>query len=196
MTINPIQKVSNKFQYRAIGIIYGLYKPLNEVHINKGVIVDKEGTVLDTVVLGKTISLLKKYIDLKDNHYWIVYPRNKSISKLHLQINGIWDPKKLNNFVADKSNDNKSLLDEMNLQDNYFSIRGKLIYVNSPKKEFIVRVCTSNKNSKQSNNSFKVSLKGVIPMDFLNSFVSVDTIREGNTLNLTSHEVVEGKSFE
>ena len=196
MTINPIQKVSNKFQYRAIGIIYGLYKPINEVHINKGVIVDKEGTVLDTVVLGKTISLLKKYIDLKDNHYWIVYPRNKSISKLHLQINGIWDPKKLNNFVADKSNDNKSLLDEMNLQDNYFSIRGKLIYVNSPKKEFIVRVCTSNKNSKQSNNSFKVSLKGVIPMDFLNSFVSVDTIREGNTLNLTSHEVVEGKSFE
>lgn len=196
MTINPIQKVSNKFQYRAIGIIYGLYKPLNEVHINKGVIVDKEGTVLDTVVLGKTISLLKKYIDLKDNHYWIVYPRNKSTSKIHLQINGIWDPKNLNDYSADKSKDNESLLNVMNLQDNYFSIRGKLIYVNSPKKEFIVRVCTSNKNSKQSNNSFKVSLKGVIPMDFLNSFVSVDTIREGNTLNLTSHEVVEGKSFE
>ena len=196
MTMNPIQKVSNKLQYRAIGIIFGIYKPLNHVQINKGVIVDKDGTALDAVVLGKTIPLLKKYIDLKENHYWIVYPRNKSTSKIHLQINGIWDPKNLNDYSEDNANDNESLLNVMNLQDNYFSIRGKLIYVNSLKKEIVVKICSSNKNNKQSNNSFKISLKGEIPMDSLNSFISIDALRKDNTLNLTSYEIVEGKSFE
>ena len=196
MTLNPIQEVSNKLQFRAIGIICGLYKPLNDVHINKGLIVDKDGTVLDAVVLGKTIPLLKKYIDLKENHYWIVYPRNKNTSKLHLQINGIWDPKNLNNDESNEPKDNEALLNVMNLQNNFFSIRGKLIYVNSSEKELIIKIFSSTKNNKTSNNSFKISLKGEIPMEYLNSFVSLDTIRKGNSLNLLSYEVVERKSLE
>ena len=196
MIRNPIQEVSNKLQYRAIGITHGVYKPMNDENINKGSIVDKNETVLDTVVLGRAIPLMKKYIDLKKNHYWIVYPRNKNTSKLHLQIAGIWDPINLNSEGSDTHKDNEALLNLINLQDNFFSIRGKLIYVNSPKKELVVKICSSNKNNKQSNNSFKISLKGEIPMDSLNSFVSIDALRKDNTLNLTSYEVVEGKSFE
>ena len=196
MTRNPIQQVSNKLQYRAIGIIYGIYKPLNDKNINKGSIKDKNGTILDTVVLGKNIPLIRKYIDLKKNYYWIVYPRNKNTDNLHLQIAGIWDPENLNNEEGNVSRNNEELLNLLNLRDNFFSIRGKLVYVNAQAKEVTIKIKSSNKNNKQNNNSFKISLKGEISMDSINSFVSIDTIREGNTLNLTSYEVVEGKSFE
>ncbi len=193
MTRNPIQKVSSKLQYRAIGIISGIYKPVGEDNINKGFILDRDGTTIDSVVLGKTIPLIKKYIDLKKNHYWIVYPRNKNIEKLHLQINGIWDPKNLNKNEDKTFKDNEALLDFMNLQDNFFSIRGKLIYINSQKKEIIIKVCSSVKKNKSINTSFKIFLRGEIPMNSLNSFVSIDAIRKGNTLNLKKYEVVEEK---
>ena len=191
MTDNPIQKVSNELQYRAIGIVNGIYKPLNNENINKGQIVDKNGNMLDTVVLGKTIPLIKKYIDLNNYHYWVVYPRNKNTSRLHLQINGIWDPQNLNKG-SENSTDKDALLNIMNLQDNFFSIRGKLIYVNSQEKEIIVKICSSNKNKNQ-NNSFKIFLKGEISMDILNSFVSLETLRNGNALTLTSYEVIKKK---
>tara|TARA_Y100001968_G_scaffold43410_1_gene33396 strand:- start:10437 stop:11030 length:594 start_codon:yes stop_codon:yes gene_type:complete len=195
MTRNPIQQVSNKLQYRAIGIISGVYKPFNEKDINKGSIKDENGIILDTVVLGKNIPLIKKYIDLKKNHYWIVYPRNKNTDKLHLQIAGIWDPKNLNNEEADVSKNNEELLDSLNLKNNFFSIRGKLVYVNAREKELIIKIKASKKN-KKPNNSFKITLKGEISMDSINSFVSLDTMREGNALSLKSYQVVEGKSFE
>ena len=191
MTRNPIQEVSNKLQYRAIGITHGVYKPMNDENINKGSIVDKNETVLDTVVLGRAIPLMKKYIDLKKNHYWIVYPRNKNTSKLHLQIAGIWDPINLNSEGSDSSKDNEALLNLMNLQDNFFSIRGKLIFVNTARKELIIKIYSSNKSKRQNNNSFKISLKGEIPKDFINSFISVDTLRNGNTLFLKNYEVIE-----
>ena len=190
MTRNPIQEVSNKLQYRAIGITQGVYKPINDENINKGSIVDKNETVLDTVVLGRAIPLMKKYIDLKKNHYWIVYPRNKNTSKLHLQIAGIWDPINLNNEGRDTHKDNEALLNLMNLQDNFFSIRGKLIFVNTAGKELILKIYSSHKSKKQ-NNSFKISLKGEIPKDFINSFISIDTLRNGNTLFLKNYEVIE-----
>ena len=192
MTRNPIQEVSNKLQYRAIGITHGVYKPMNDENINKGSIVDKNETVLDTVVLGRAIPLMKKYIDLKKNHYWIVYPRNKNTSKLHLQIAGIWDPINLNSEGSDTHKDNEALLNLINLQDNFFSIRGKLIFVNTAGKELIIKIYSSNKSKRQNNNnSFKISLKGEIPKDFINSFISIDTLRKGNTLFLKNYEVIE-----
>tara|TARA_Y100001970_G_scaffold200773_1_gene244237 strand:+ start:8813 stop:9409 length:597 start_codon:yes stop_codon:yes gene_type:complete len=196
MTRNPIQQVSNKLQNRAIGIIFGEYKPLNEENINKGSITDKSGNQLDAVVLGKTIPLIKKYVDLKKSHYWIVYPRNKNTEKLHLQISGIWDPNNLNKEEGEVSKNNEELLNILNLKDNFFSIRGTLIYVNSKAKEIVLKIKSSYKFNKQNNNSFKISLKGEISRDFINTFVSVDASREGNALNLTSYEVIEGKSLE
>ena len=196
MTRNPIQQVSNKLQNRAIGIIFGEYKPLNEENINKGSITDKSGNQLDAVVLGKTIPLIKKYVDLKKSHYWIVYPRNKNTEKLHLQISGIWDPNNLNKEEGGVSKNNEELLNILNLKDNFFSIRGTLIYVNSKAKEIVLKIKSSYKFNKQNNNSFKISLKGEISRDFINTFVSVDASREGNALNLTSYEVIEGKSLE
>ena len=77
MIKNPIQEVTNVLQYRAIGIVRGVYKPNNKDQLNRGKLTDKDGNAIDAVVLGKALSLIKKYINLENDHFWIVYPRNK-----------------------------------------------------------------------------------------------------------------------
>ena len=101
MLKNPIPKVTNKFQFRAIGIIHGKYTPNDFEQLNRGFLTDGKGEKIETVVLGKALSLLKKYIDLKKSYYWIVYPKNKNTQNLHLQVVGIWDPYQLNDFQND-----------------------------------------------------------------------------------------------
>jgi len=75
MLKNPIPKVSNQLQYRAIGIINGKFTPHDDEQLNKGFLIDNKGEKIETVVLGKALSLLKKYIDLKKSYYWVVYPK-------------------------------------------------------------------------------------------------------------------------
>ena len=192
MIKNPIQEVTNKLQYRAIGIVNGVYKPENVVQLNRGTITDKEGKIIETVILGKVLSLVKKYITLEKNYFWIVYPRNKNINNLHLQVAGIWDPYHLNK--VDRKNSEKDpneLLKELNLKDNYFSIRGELIYVNTKKKEVVIKICSSSSLKRLKNNTFKITIVGEIPLEFLNNFVSLDVIRDSNTLRMVKYEVIE-----
>ena len=192
MIKSPIQEVTNKLQYRAIGIVNGIYKPNNIDQINRGVLTDSEGKILETVVLGKAISLIKKYINLEKNYFWIVYPRNKNTSNLHLQVAGIWEPYQLNKF--DKINIEKNpnqLLEELNLNNNYFSIRGELVYVNTQKKEVVIKICSSPLSKRLKNNTFKLVVEGEIPIQFLKNFVSLDVIRYGNTLRMLKYEVIE-----
>jgi len=192
MVKSPIQKVTNKLQYRAIGIVNGVYKPQNLDQINRGTLKDNEGNVLETVVLGKALSLIKKYINLEKNYFWIVYPRNKNTSNLHLQITGIWDPHSLDAISKDNSKkDQNTLLNELNLSDNYFSIRGELVYVNTQKKQLVVKISTSPISKKLKNNTFKITIEGEISLQFLNSFVSLDVLREGKTLQMIKYEVIE-----
>ena len=82
MIKNPIQKVTNKLQYRAIGIVKGVYKPDNKEQLNRGILTDNQGKKIETVVLGKALSLIKKYINLESDYFWIVYPRNKNTNSL------------------------------------------------------------------------------------------------------------------
>jgi len=125
MLKNPIPKVTNKLQYRAIGIVHGKFIPVSSEIINRGFLVDDKGEKIETVVLGKALSLLKKHIDFKKSYFWVVYPKNKNTQNLHLQVAGIWDPYQLNNFISDSSKSNFSkLLEELDLKDNYFSVRG------------------------------------------------------------------------
>ena len=123
MIKNPIREVTNKLQYRAIGIVKGIYKPNNKEQLNRGTITDKDGKIIDTVILGKALSLIKKYINLEKNYFWVVYPRNKNTDNLHLQIAGIWDPYQLNQVDNNLEKDPNELLEELNLSNNYFSIR-------------------------------------------------------------------------
>ena len=192
MLKNPIPKVTNKLQYRAIGIINGKFTPNENNQFNRGYLIDSKGEKIETVVLGKALSLLKKHINLEKNYFWIVYPKNKNTQNLHLQVAGIWDPYQLNDFPNDSSKTNFSkLLKELDLKDNYFSIRGELVFVNTQKKEIVIKICSALKLQNLKNKNFKLVIKGELSLELLNSFVSLDVIRDGNSLELFNYEVIE-----
>jgi len=194
MIKSPIQKVTENLQNRAIGIIYGSYKPSNSESLNKGILKDQNNLPLDTVVLGKTLPLIKKYIDFNKKYFFIVYPRNKNSDSLHLQIAGIWDPNSLNKEQKDYSQNTHEILKNFDLKDNYFSIRGKLIFVKIPEKEVIIKI-TPSKLLNNKNKSFKLILKAELPLNLINSFLSIDALREGNALRMENFEVIENKSI-
>ena len=192
MLKNPIPKVTSQLQFRAIGIINAKFIPHDSEQFNRGVLTDNKGEKIDAVVLGKALSLLKKHIDLKKSYFWVVYPKNKNTQKLHLQVAGIWDPYQLNNFSNDSSKKNFSnLLEELDLKDNYFSVRGELVFVNNKNKEIVIKVCVNSKLKNLKNKNFKLVIKGEISLEFLNSFVSLDVIRDGNSLKLIKYEVIK-----
>ena len=192
MLKNPIPKVTDQLQNRAIGIINGKFTPHVNDQLNRGFLIDNKGEKIETVVLGKALSLLKKHIDLKKSYYWIVYPKNKNTQNLHLQVAGIWDPYQLNDFISDSSNTNfTKLLEELDLKDNYFSVRGELVFVNTQKKEIVIKICSASKSKKLRNKNFKLVIKGELSLELLHSFVSLDINREGNSLKLIKYEVIE-----
>ena len=191
MIKNPIQEVTNKLQYRAIGIVKGIYKPNNKDQLNRGTLTDKDGNIIDTVILGKALPLIKKYINLDKNYFWIVYPRNKSTNNLHLQVAGIWDPYQLNQVDNNSEKDPNEILEELNLSNNYFSIRGELVYVNTQKKEVVIKICSSPTSKRSKDPTFKIIVEGEISLQFLKNFVSLDVIRHGNTLRLVKYEVIK-----
>ena len=192
MLKNPIPKVTNKLQYRAIGIINGKFTPNDNNQLNRGFLIDSKGEKIETVVLGRALSLLKKHINLEKSYFWIVYPKNKNTQNLHLQVAGIWDPYQLNDFPNDSSKTNFSkLLKELDLKDNYFSIRGELVFVNTQKKEIVIKICSALKLKNLKNKNFKLVIKGELSLELLNSFVSLEVIRDGNSLELFNYEVIE-----
>ena len=192
MLKNPIPQVTNQLQYRAIGIINGKFTPHNSEQLNRGFLIDNKGEKIETVVLGKALSLLKKHIDLKKSYYWIVYPKNKNTQNLHLQVAGIWDPYKLNDFPNNSSKTNFSkLLEELELEDNYFSVRGELVFVNTQKEEIVIKICSNSKLRNLKNKNFKLVIKGELSLELLHSFVSLDIKRDGNSLQLIRFEVIE-----
>ena len=192
MLKNPIPQVTNQLQYRAIGIINGKFTPHNSEQLNRGFLIDDKGEKIETVVLGKALSLLKKHIDLKKSYYWIVYPKNKNTQNLHLQVAGIWDPYKLNDFPNNSSKTNFSkLLEELELEDNYFSVRGEVVFVNTQKKEIVIKIRSDSKLRNLKNKNFKLVIKGELSLELLHSFVSLDIKRDGNSLQLIRFEVID-----
>ena len=195
MLKNPIPQVTDPLQYRAIGIVNRKFTHYDTEKLNKGLITGNEGEKIETVVLGKALSLLKKHIDLNKNYYWVVYPKNKNTQNLHLQVAGIWDPVQLNDLQNNSSKINFSkLLEELDLKDNYFSVRGELVFVNKSKKEIVIKICSTSKLKNLKNKNFKLVIKGELSLELLNNFVSLDVNRDGNSLKLLNYEVI-GKSL-
>ena len=111
---------------------------------------------------------------------------------MHLQVAGIWDPYKLNDFPNNSSKTNFSkLLEELELEDNYFSVRGELVFVNTQKKEIVIKICSDSKLKNLKNKNFKLVIKGELSLKLLKCFVSLDIKRDGNALKLISYEVIE-----
>ena len=88
-------------------------------------------------------------------------------------------------------NNFSKLLEELDLKDNYFSIRGELVFVNTQKKEIVIKICPAIKSKNLKNKNFKLVIKGELSLDLLHSFVSLDINRDGNSLELIKYEVIE-----
>ena len=54
-----------------------------------------------------------------------------------------------------------------------------------------MRICSSSKSKKFKNYNFKLVIEGELSLGLINSFLSLDVIRVGNTLRLVSYEVIE-----
>ena len=91
MLKNPIPKVTDQFQHRAIGIVNGKFTPLSSEQLNRGFLIDNKDEKIETVILGKALSLLKKHIDLKKIIIGLFTQRIKILKTCiyRLQVSGI-----------------------------------------------------------------------------------------------------------
>ena len=95
MQSHPIPLVTDPLQYRAIGMVRGIYKPQENDNFTRGALIDSKGNEIDSVLLGRVITLIRNHVSLEKPHLWVVYPRCRNNQNLHLQITGIWEPSTL-----------------------------------------------------------------------------------------------------
>ena len=213
----PIAPPSEPMQYRAIGLVRGTYQPTEDDQLNRGSLITEDGSVIDSVLLGRVTSLVKKHIDLASSHLWVVYPRTRRNDEnqeqdLHLQIVGIWEPETLGlpgeaapetgteqtaseaEAEADRVEGTGAKLSESpdlpSVEDNFFSIRGEVVKY-SPEDELIsVKILQGVKRSPGGSKSFKVNLKGTIAGRTVGYFWDFKAKRHDQLLVLEDASVV------
>jgi hypothetical protein len=201
----PIPAPSEPLQFRAIGLVKGKYQPSDD-EFTKGAILTDDGTLVDTVLLGRIMSLVKNSLELDESHVWVAYPRlRKDANKLHLQVVGVWEPrlllKSLNKEEPEEiAKEKKSakakpvepevpnvVPEELAIPDNYFSVRGEVIFQSRETKEVFVKIKQAPKNSTDQAGSkkyFKLRLLGEFPHKMVGYFWEFDVLREGDDLTI------------
>tara|TARA_B100001250_G_C19620782_1_gene709267 strand:- start:35 stop:661 length:627 start_codon:yes stop_codon:yes gene_type:complete len=194
MREHPIPPVTEALQYRAIGLVRGIYRPTDPEVFSRGLLRVDQDEDIDAVVLGKVISLMKRHISLESSHLWVVYPRCRDSEHLHLQISGIWEPSTLNKPGLDKTplNKKEEELNQLAQGENYFSIRGELIFTKPDDSELVIKIRQGFKPGRKKALPFKLKLKGKIPFNYLRNFISLDVIRLGQELHVESYKIIEG----
>ncbi len=195
MQNHPIPSVTDPFQYRAIGIVRGVYKPQDDDNFTRGVLVDSKGNEIDSVVLGRVLTLIRNHVPLEKPHLWVVYPRCRNNQNLHLQITGIWEPSTLKkDFVESEGLNEASNLkvdsDDLLEGDDYFSIRGELIFTKPEEKELVIKIRQKPRNQKKKALPFKVNLKGEVPMNYLKNFISLNVRRVDYQLFVEDFQII------
>ncbi|MDJ0660357.1 MAG: hypothetical protein QNJ42_12850 [Crocosphaera sp.] len=186
----PIPSPSHPRQYRAIGLIEGQYQRSQE-HQTRGILITKDGTIIDTVVLGKVLSLFKKHLDLDQPHLWIVYPRTRLANdQLQLQIAGVWEPETLHPDTTHLSLSPEQINPAFPIKSGDFSIRGQVVYASHQKKIVIVKIRQFPKHPSEKPKFFKLKLQGTLPDKAVGCFWDLQvqlidnhlTIKTGNNL--------------
>ena len=171
MRDHPIPAVTEPLQYRAIGVVRGIFRPESEEQNTRGHLVDADGQEIDAVVLGRMLTLMRRHLDMDRPHLWVVYPRCREAGQLHLQIAGIWEPSTLS---ASDSQEQPAdpVTDQLPEGDDYFSIRGELIYTKPEASEVVVKVRQQPRNDGFRPLPFKLQLSGDVELAHLRHFVS------------------------
>jgi len=195
----PIPPPSEPMQYRAIGLIRGKYMPSQE-QLTRGTLLADDGTLIDAVLLGRVMSLVKNHLDLTLSHLWVVYPRTRQQDgNLHVQIVGVWEPETLNPDQTTASESTDSPPEESTpeaqtspahaqpepteqLPEGYFSIRGQVIYQSRENEDVIVKIKQSPRRDSEKTKFFKLQLKGLLGEKVINHFWDLHVKLHTNTL--------------
>ena len=195
MQNHPIPSVTDPLQYRAIGLVRGIYKPQDADTFTRGSLIDSKGNEIDSVLLGRVITLIRNHVSLEKPHLWVVYPRCRNNQNLHLQITGIWEPSTLNKDLLEKEglNETSSLnfdSDDLLEGDDYFSIRGELIFTKPEEKQVVIKIRQKPRNQQKKALPFKLNLKGEVPINYLKHFISLDVRRVDYQLLVEDFQII------
>jgi uncharacterized membrane protein YgcG len=211
MRQHPISPVTEPLQYRAIGVVRGQYVPADADQLTRGVIQTADGGELEAVVLGRLLTLMRRHLDLEVPHLWVVYPRSREEQHLHLQLVGVWEPSTLASgeaaalarpgdpaeealevatAVTGEGTEDGAVSDALPEGDDYFSVRGELIFTRPETGELVVKVRQQPRADGSRPVPFKLQLRGEVPLEHLRHFVSLDLRRQGQQLQLERCEVV------
>ncbi|MEM9539246.1 MAG: hypothetical protein AAGA60_06995 [Cyanobacteria bacterium P01_E01_bin.42] len=188
----PIPPPSEPRQYRAIGLVRGLYKPVDE-QLTRGILLSEDGTEIDAVLLGRTISLIKNHLNLEESHLWVVYPRTRQKDDvLHVQITGVWEPELLHpeTLEVDEDEENgedvrESLNETVPLEDGYFSVRGEAIFYSQEEESIIIKISQTPRKESDKKKYFKLHLKGMLAGGrVLGHFWDIHILRQGTDLTI------------
>ena len=185
MREHPIAPVTEPTQYRAIGVVRGVYVPTDAEQLTRGIIRTAEGAELEAVVLGRLLTLMRRHLNLEEPHLWVVYPRSREDGGLHLQMVGVWEPSTL---APDQ--EAGSSTDALPEGDDYFSVRGELIYTRPETGDLVVKVRQMPRPDGSRPVPFKLQLKGDLPLEHLRHFVALNLRRQGQVLQLETFEVI------
>jgi hypothetical protein len=163
--------------------VKGIYRP-SEDQFNRGNVVTENGTEIDSVLLGRVTSLVKKHLDLEAPHLWVVYPRTRQDEKtqvvdLHLQIVGVWEPETLGlpgESPTEAAEGDAAEMRDMSQgtddpqasptddpQENYFSIRGEVIKYEDDEDYFVVKILQGANRDDKEIKAFRLHVAGTLP---------------------------------
>ncbi len=202
----PIAPPSEPMQYRAIGLVRGTYEPSEADQLNRGNLTTEDGHVIDSVLLGRITSLVKKHIDLAVPHLWVVYPRTRreldnDDQDLHLQIVGVWEPETLGlpgEAPSSEGDDDETattaetpdLADLPPVDDNFFSIRGEVIKYTPEDQCIAVKILQGVRRTPSSSKPFKLLIHGTIEGRTVGYFWDFKVRREAKVLVLSEATMV------
>lgn len=182
----PIPPPSEPRQYRAIGLVRGQYAPSIDQITRGALMATSDGTPINAVLLGRVMSLVKNHIDLQQTHLWVVYPRTgQQDGNLHVQIVGVWEPETLNEADEGASSEEKATeaaSTEIDVEDNYFSIRGEAIFADREQGYLVVKIKQAPRKQGEKPKFFKLKLVGTLPGKPVGHFWEFHVCRQGNDL--------------
>lgn len=186
LRMHPIPPPSDPMQYRAIGLVRGRYVP-SEERLTKGMLVVENDIQIDSVLLGRVMSLVKNHIDLEKEHLWVVYPRTRE-DHLHLQVVGVWEPETLHRTPPEGSDE--PVLEPAEVDEEFFSIRGEVMFQRVDQEAVTMRIQQAPRRPDDKAKAFKIHLKGVLGDRAVGYFWDVQVKREGDVLT-----IVQGTSI-
>ncbi|MFM7364907.1 MAG: hypothetical protein ACKO11_10520 [Cuspidothrix sp.] len=199
----PIPPPSEPTQYRAIGLIRGCYHPSSE-QFTQGTLITRDGVELNSVLLGRIMSLVKNHLDLEKEHLWVVYPRTRQENDaLHLQIVGVWEPENLAKHGLDQDRPDSTTEDLNNsaavsahpkpssaVPDGGFSVRGEVVYQSFEEKSLVVKIKQAPRKPTDKPKYFKLKLKGILTTKAVGKFWDFNVKREDDTLVVINAEAI------